>query len=85
MIVVIEGRCAKLRAGGVVLVEKIVHLHEELNAISDLVPRSKAGDSVSCRLAWSVIVHTIRLIQIIFVATREGGANSENIQLRGQF
>ena len=77
MVVVIEGGCAKLCAGRVVLVEKIVHLYEELNAIRDLVPRPELGDSVSGRLARSVVENAIRSIQIVFIATREGGANSQ--------
>ena len=71
-IVVIEGRCSKLRSRRVVLVEKIVHLHEELNALSDLVPRSNVADTVSSRFSRPVIVNAIRLIQIVFIATREG-------------
>src|SRR5665213_3677728 len=82
VIAVVKGCCAKLCACGVVLVEQVIDLHEELNMRSALVSRSHVGNPVPGGLGWPQVIHAIRPVEIVLVATREGRANSKNIQLR---
>jgi hypothetical protein len=71
MVIVIEGSCAQLSAGGVVLIEKIIHLHKSLNPVGDLVTCSEIGNPVPRRFARSVVEHTIGLVEVIFVTPRK--------------
>src|SRR5579872_698316 len=85
VLVIIVRRGTKLRGRVVPLVEQIIDLHEKLRSLLHLVVRSKVHDGIARRKPLPEVVDAVGLIQIVFVASREGPPHGIEVQIRRDF
>ena len=80
IVVVVEGRRAKLRPRVIVMIQQIVDLREQLEVALNLIMPPEVQDSIPRRKTLTEIVDAVGLIQIVFITTCIGSAYGYEVQ-----
>ena len=75
----------ELRARIVAMIEDVVHLHEEADALGYLIVRAEIRNAIAWRKSLAEIIDAIWLVEIVLVAAREAASYGVEVHVNRQF